>query len=83
MTASIAQGLHLSLDERDHLFLLAGHHPPARGSVSTHISPGLLHTLDRLQDTPAEITTELGATLRQSRGWRCRYRAWLRWWEEM
>ena len=31
MIASIAQGLHLSLEERDHLFRLAGHHPPVRG----------------------------------------------------
>lgn len=66
MIASIAQGLHLSLDERDHLFRLAGHNPPARGAVSDHISPGLLRILDRLDDTPAEIVTELGETLRQS-----------------
>ncbi|CAM5582762.1 MULTISPECIES: helix-turn-helix transcriptional regulator [Streptomyces] len=66
MIASIAQGLHLSLDERDHLFRLAGHHPPARGPASEHISPGLLRILDRLQDTPAEIVTELGETLRQT-----------------
>ncbi|MET0863098.1 MAG: helix-turn-helix transcriptional regulator [Nakamurella sp.] len=66
MIASIAQGLHLSLDERDHLFRLAGHHPPTRGAVSEHISPGLLRIFDRLQDTPAEIVTELGETLRQT-----------------
>jgi transcriptional regulator with XRE-family HTH domain len=66
MIASIAQGLRLSLDERDHLFRLAGHHPPARGAVSEHISPGLLRILDRLDDTPAEIVTELGETLRQT-----------------
>jgi transcriptional regulator with XRE-family HTH domain len=66
MIASIAQGLHLSLDERDHLFRLAGHNPPARGAVGDHISPGLLRILDRLGDTPAEIVTELGETLRQS-----------------
>jgi transcriptional regulator with XRE-family HTH domain len=66
MIASIAQGLHLSLDERDHVFRLAGHNPPARGAVSDHISPGLLRILDRLGDTPAEIVTELGETLRQS-----------------
>ena len=66
MVASIAQGLHLTLDERDHLFRLAGHHPPARGAASEHISPGLLRILDRLEDTPAEIVTELGETLRQS-----------------
>lgn len=66
MLASIAQGLHLSLDERDHLFRLAGHNPPARGTVSEHVSPGLLRILDRLDDTPAEVVTELGETLRQS-----------------
>ncbi|MES4886376.1 helix-turn-helix transcriptional regulator [Streptomyces sp. NPDC000349] len=66
MLVSIAQGLHLSIDERDHLFRLAGHNPPPRDSASEHISPGLLRVLDRLQDTPAEITTELGETLRQT-----------------
>ncbi|MEU6645342.1 helix-turn-helix transcriptional regulator [Saccharomonospora sp. NPDC046836] len=66
MLASIAQGLHLSLDERDHLFRLSGHNPPIRGGVSEHISPGLLRILDRLSDTPAEIITELGETLRQT-----------------
>jgi transcriptional regulator with XRE-family HTH domain len=66
MLASIAQGLHLSLAERDHLFRLAGQQPPARGSVSEHISPGMLRVFDRLTDTPAEIVTELGETLRQT-----------------
>ncbi|MFF1595621.1 helix-turn-helix transcriptional regulator [Streptomyces sp. NPDC058286] len=66
MIASIAQGLHLSLDERDHLFRLAGHTPPTRGASSEHISPGLLRILDRLHDTPAEIVTELGEILRQT-----------------
>ena len=66
MLASIALGLHLSLDERDHLFRLAGHAPPSRGPSSDHVGPGLLRILDRLQDTPAEIVTELGETLRQT-----------------
>lgn len=66
MIAAIAQGLHLSLAERDHLFRLAGHHPPTRGASSEHISPGLLRILDRLHDTPAQIVTELGETLRQT-----------------
>ena len=66
MLAAMAQGLHLSLDERDHLFRLAGQNPPARGVVSEHVSPGLLRVLDRLSDTPAEIVTELGETLRQT-----------------
>ena len=66
MIAAIAQGLHLSLGERDHVFRLAGHRPPARGAAGEHIAPGLLRILDRLQDTPAEIVTELGETLRQT-----------------
>lgn len=66
MIASIAQGLHLSLAERDHVFRLAGHSPPARGATSEHVSPGLLRIMDRLHDTPAEVITELGETLRQT-----------------
>ncbi|MGF6824109.1 transcriptional regulator with XRE-family HTH domain [Microbacterium sp. ZKA21] len=66
MIAAIAQGLHLSIDERDHLFRLAGHRPPARGAASDHITPGMLRIFDRLEDTPAEIVTELGETLRQN-----------------
>lgn len=66
MVAAIAQGLRLSLDERDHLFRLAGHHPPVRGADNDHVSPGMLRIFDRLGDTPAEIVTELGETLRQT-----------------
>jgi hypothetical protein len=66
MVASIAQGLHMTIAERDHLLRLAGHNPPARGTTREHISPGLLRILDRLQDTAAEVVTELGETLRQS-----------------
>lgn len=79
MIASIAQGLHLSRAERDHLFRLAGHQPPSRGSGTEHIGPGMLRIFDRLTDTPAEIVTELGETLRQNRfgvalvGDLCRY----------
>lgn len=66
MIAAIAQGLHLSLGERDHVYRLAGYNAPARGAASEFVSPGLLRVFDRLQDTPAEIITELGETLRQT-----------------
>ncbi|KNC20165.1 XRE family transcriptional regulator [Arthrobacter sp. RIT-PI-e] len=66
MITSIAQGLHLSLGERDHLFWLAGHHPPVQGQASDFVGPGLLRILDRLTDTPAEIVSEVGDTLRQT-----------------
>jgi transcriptional regulator with XRE-family HTH domain len=66
MLAAIAHGLHLTVSERDHLFRLAGHQPPARGFSGDHVAPGLRRILDRLQDTPAEVVTELGETLLQT-----------------
>lgn len=66
MIASLAQGLRLSIAERNHLFELAGHRPPVVGGSGDHISPGLLRILDRLSDTPAEVVTELGESLRQT-----------------
>jgi transcriptional regulator with XRE-family HTH domain len=62
---ALARALRLTLDERDHLLLLAGFTPPARGRRSDHVSPALLRVLDRL-DTPAQVVSDLGVTLRQN-----------------
>jgi transcriptional regulator with XRE-family HTH domain len=67
MVASIARGLRLTLDERDHLFRLAGHGAPARVLRSEHVSPALMRVLDRLDDTPAMVVSDLGETLAQNR----------------
>lgn len=67
MVAAMAQGLHLTRDERDHLFRLVGHAPPTGSGAGLHLSPGVLRILDRLDDTPAEVVSELGETLRQNR----------------
>lgn len=66
MITSIAQGLHLSLDERNHLLRLAGHEPSSAHAPTDFVGPGLLRILDRLLDTPAEVVSELGETLRQT-----------------
>lgn len=65
MLASIARGLRLEIDERDHLFRLAGHTAPSRAVRTEHVSPALLRVLDRL-DTPAQVVTDLGETLVQN-----------------
>ncbi|GHH88286.1 hypothetical protein GCM10018793_67450 [Streptomyces sulfonofaciens] len=54
------------MDERDHLFRLAGHRPPDRRRSDDHVAPGLLGVLDRLPDVPAQVMTDLGATLVQN-----------------
>jgi transcriptional regulator with XRE-family HTH domain len=66
MLAAIARGLRLRLDERDHLFRLAGHNAPARTYHDDHVSPGIMRVLDRLQDTPAQVMTILGEALVQT-----------------
>jgi transcriptional regulator with XRE-family HTH domain len=66
MLAAIAQGLHLSLDERDHLFRLAGHSTPLRSPRTDHVNPGLMRILDRLADTPAQVVNGLAETLMQT-----------------
>jgi len=66
MLTAIAHGLRLSLNERDHLYRLAGHNAPARSLHSHQVAPGLVRVLDRLQDTPAQVMTDLGETLVQT-----------------
>jgi len=66
MLSSLARALRLTSDERDYLFLLAGHTAPAP-AVTAHVPPALLRVLDRLDDTPALILSSLGETLVQNR----------------
>ena len=63
---ALARGLRLTLDERDHLFRLAGHHAPVRTQHSDHVAPGLMRVLDRLADTPAMVVSELGEVVVQT-----------------
>jgi transcriptional regulator with XRE-family HTH domain len=63
--AALSRALRLTLDERDHLFNLAGYEPPPRGIRSDHVSPPLLRILDHL-DAPAQVTSDLAVTLVQN-----------------
>lgn len=65
--AALAHGLHLTLDERDRLFELAGRAVPQRAVRSDHINAGLMRVLDRMADTPAQVENVLGETLKQTR----------------
>lgn len=67
MLGSLARALRLTSDERAYLFQLAGHTAPAPAAVTTHVPPALLRVLDRLDDTPALILSNLGEMLVQNR----------------
>lgn len=66
MISALARALRLSIDERDHLLVLAGHQAPARTGADGHVSPGLMRILDRLADTPALVLGPIGQTLAQN-----------------
>jgi transcriptional regulator with XRE-family HTH domain len=66
MLASLARALRLTASERDYLFQVAGRNPPSAMSTATHVAPALLRVLDRLEDTPALILSNLGETLVQN-----------------
>ena len=54
------------LDERDHLFQLAGHHPATRGVDGDHVSSRDAAHPQLSRVTPADIVTELVDTRRQA-----------------
>ncbi|MFJ9249059.1 helix-turn-helix transcriptional regulator [Streptomyces sp. NPDC101776] len=66
IATSLARAMRLTLDERDHLFSLIGHGAPARFLRSEHVSPPLMRVLDRLDDTPALVLSDLADTLVQN-----------------
>ncbi|MEV0426460.1 helix-turn-helix transcriptional regulator [Micromonospora sp. NPDC050495] len=67
MLASLARALRLTGQERDYLFRVAGQNAPTSVATATHVAPALLRVLDRLDDTPALILSNLGETLVQNR----------------
>ena len=52
---ALARGLRLSLEERDHLFQLAGYATPPRSADSDHINPGMMRIFDGLADSAAQV----------------------------
>jgi transcriptional regulator with XRE-family HTH domain len=66
MLTGLSRALRLTIDERNHLFHLAGHPAPASFGVDDHVSPGLLRLLDALTALPAQIVTDLGEILVQN-----------------
>jgi len=66
MLAALARALRLTDDGRDHLYLLAGHRPPAGPVAGEEIGPTLRYLLEQMPDTPMQITSDLGDLLAQN-----------------
>ncbi|TDD70109.1 XRE family transcriptional regulator [Actinomadura darangshiensis] len=52
---ALARALRLTDDERGHLYNLAGEPPDPPDGPSQDVPPGILHLLERLDDTPAYV----------------------------
>jgi hypothetical protein len=66
--AAIAGSLRLSVEEREHLYLLAGQPPPPRGDQPSDLDAGLVATMESLTAaTIALIVDDLGTVLSQNR----------------
>jgi transcriptional regulator with XRE-family HTH domain len=61
--AALARALRLTVDERDHLFRLAGEPAPEPRAHSDHLRPGVLHLLDRLAGSAVVVVNDLGDVL--------------------
>ncbi|MEU5880074.1 helix-turn-helix transcriptional regulator [Spirillospora sp. NPDC047279] len=66
MLAALTRALRLTIDERDHLYLLAGHRPPEGARAGEYLRPGMLYLLDRLDNVPVQVLSDLGDLLAQN-----------------
>ncbi|GGO09075.1 helix-turn-helix transcriptional regulator [Microbispora bryophytorum] len=64
--SALTHALRLTADERDHLYLLAGHRPPEGARAGEYLRPGMLYLLDRLDGVPVQILSDLGDVLAQN-----------------
>ncbi|HEY0247936.1 MAG TPA: helix-turn-helix transcriptional regulator [Gryllotalpicola sp.] len=55
IVSALARALQLDGQERDHLYRLAGLQPPADGTITDHIPPGMQRVLARLGDAPVAV----------------------------
>ncbi|WP_326952474.1 helix-turn-helix domain-containing protein [Amycolatopsis sp. NBC_01286] len=69
VVASLARALQLSTPERDHLYRLAGLTPPAGGTISDHIPPGVHRVLSRLGDVAVAVFAADWQLVWWNRGW--------------
>lgn len=76
MLASLARALRLSVEERDHLYLLAGHAPPLRNATGRYVDPAMMYLLDSLTTVPAQVMDDLGTLLEQNRLSRALFGSW-------
>ena len=52
---ALSRALRLTIEERDHLYTVAGQAPPRRSSMPAHVPPSVQRLVDRLADLPVSV----------------------------
>ncbi len=53
--AALSRALRLTIEERDHLYTVAGQAPPRRSAMPAHVPPSVQRLVDRLADLPVSV----------------------------
>ncbi|MGA7419073.1 MAG: helix-turn-helix transcriptional regulator [Acidimicrobiales bacterium] len=53
--AALSRALRLTIEERDHLYTVAGQAPPRRSAMTAHVPPSVQRLVDRLADLPLAV----------------------------
>ena len=69
VVSALARALRLSVQERDHLYRLAGLGLPPDDMISDHIPPGVQRVLTRLGETPVSVFTADWRLIWWNRSW--------------
>jgi transcriptional regulator with XRE-family HTH domain len=73
---SLAGAMRMSADDRNHLYRLAGHLPPAGGTTGEDVDPALLFLLNSLDTVPAHVMDDLTTMMAQNRGSKALFGSW-------
>ena len=66
---ALARALRLTTLERDMLYAIAGSAPAGRGTVPSHVPPGVQQMVDRLVDTPVAIFSAVWTAIQWNELW--------------
>jgi DNA-binding XRE family transcriptional regulator len=53
--AALSRALRLTIEERDHLYFVAGQAPPKRSAMTSHVPASVQRLVDRLADLPVAV----------------------------
>jgi transcriptional regulator with XRE-family HTH domain len=67
--AALSRALRLTIDERDHLYTVAGQAPPRRSAITTHVPPSVQRLVDRLADLPVGVYDPVWTIITWNTAW--------------